>query len=289
MNTLLGIKKNMTSSYDIRGRRVGATVVELAPNYVTQVKTADSKDGYNAVQIATGTKKSVRKPQQGHMQKANAPQNLRFVREVRVENVEDITLGQIIGVKDVFAKGDVVKVTAVSKGKGFQGGVKRYGFAGGPKTHGQSDRHRAPGSIGQTTTPGRVYKGKHMAGHMGMDTVSILGLEVLAVDRKNNLMTIKGGIPGPVGGLVRIQKQGTTPGYTPESEEEENAEAEEVVVEESASSSEEAVAVVEETVAPSEEAVAVVEESGVPVSAETLVEEPEKEEPTEDVKEDTNA
>ncbi|KKQ67435.1 MAG: 50S ribosomal protein L3 [Candidatus Daviesbacteria bacterium GW2011_GWA2_38_24] len=222
INTLLGVKKGMISSYDARGRRVGATILEITPNYVTQVKTSDGKDGYNAVQIGAGAKKSVRKPQLGHLKKAKIEAPLRWMKELRVEEI-DVEPGLEIKSGQVFSKGDAVKVTGISKGRGFQGGVKRYGFAGGPKTHGQSDRHRAPGSIGSGTTPGRVLKGKRMAGHMGVEQVSYSGLEVIAVDRKNNLLTVKGGVPGYIGSLVIVEKQGRIKGYTPPPEEKEES------------------------------------------------------------------
>lgn len=231
INTLLGIKKGMTSTYDYRGRRTGATIIEVAPNFVTQIKTADSKDGYNAIQVAIGDKKSVKQPQIGHFKKAGLDKKFRWVREIRihkdVENsLEGLETGQEIKASDVISAGDLVKVTGVSKGKGFQGGVRRHGFHGGPKTHGQSDRHRAPGSIGTGTTPGRVLKGKKMAGHMGVDTVSVLGLEVIKVDKANNLLVVKGGIPGANGSLIRIEKQGALKGYVaPEETEEEVTEA----------------------------------------------------------------
>ncbi len=212
----------MTSGYDSRGRRVGATIMEITSNFVSQVKTNQDKDGYNAVQLAMGTKKSVKKPQLGHLKKAGISSLPRWMREVKVKNnskaeinLENLKPGQEIKVGQVFSQGDSVKVTGISKGRGFQGGVKRYNFKGGPKTHGQSDRHRAPGSIGAGTTPGRVYKGKRMAGHMGVDRVSYTGLEVLTVDQVNNLLTIKGGVPGHMGGLVIIEKQGRIKGYTP--------------------------------------------------------------------------
>ncbi len=205
----------MTSTYDARGRRVGATILEVGPNFVTQIKNKD-KDGYEATQLGFSTKKSVKKPQVGHAKKAGVDQKLRFFREV-TGKVED--LGRELHVGDVFSKGDAVKVAGVSKGRGFAGGVKRYNFAGGPKTHGQSDRHRAPGSLGSGTTPGRVYKGKRMAGHYGFDTVSVKNLEVVTVDKKNNLLVVKGGVPGPVGSLVEITKLGRIKGYTPPPEE----------------------------------------------------------------------
>ncbi len=228
INTLLGIKKGMTSTYDARGRRVGATVVQIDPNFVTQIKNEAGKDGYNSIQLGMGTKKSVKKPQIGHAAKAGIDKKIRWFREIR-ETDENIKPGQEIKADQVFSAGDSVKVTGISKGKGFQGGVKRYNFAGGPKTHGQSDRHRAPGSIGSGTTPGRVYKGKHMAGHMGVDTVSLRGLEVISIDKQNNLMVIKGGIPGSVGGLLTITKLGRIKGYIapPEEKEEEEEPVEE--------------------------------------------------------------
>ncbi|MDO8638096.1 MAG: 50S ribosomal protein L3 [Candidatus Daviesbacteria bacterium] len=232
INTLIGIKKNMTSTYDARGRRVGATVVQIDPNFITQIKSEKEKDGYNAIQLGMGTKKSVKKPQIGHAAKAGLDKKIRYFREVRISGNPSTSLGTIqpgqeIKVDQVFSAGDSVKVTGISKGKGFQGGVKRYNFAGGPKTHGQSDRHRAPGSIGSGTTPGRVYKGKKMAGHMGMDQVSLRGLEVISIDKQNNLMTIKGGIPGAVGGLLTITKLGRIKGYiAPPEEKEEEVEEE---------------------------------------------------------------
>lgn len=222
INTLLGIKKNMTSTYDARGRRVGATVIEISPNTVTQVKTKDGKDGYSAVQLGFGTKKSTKKPQIGHAKKAGVGQKIRWFKEVRTE--EDAKPGQEIAVGQVFSVGDAIKVTGTSKGRGFAGGMKRHGFHGGPKTHGQSDRWRAPGSIGSGTTPGRVLKGKKMAGHMGVDTVSVRGLEVVALDKQNNLLTVKGAVPGFSGSLLVVTKLGRIKGYTPPPEEKEDEE-----------------------------------------------------------------
>lgn len=226
IDTLFGIKKNMTSAYDARGRRTGVTVLEIQPNIVTQVKKAEGKDGYDAIQLGIGTKKSVRKPQIGHTKKAGLEQKIRWFREVRT--TQNMDAGETIELGKVFAKGDAVKITGISKGKGFQGGVRRYGFQGGPKTHGQSDRHRAPGSIGSGTTPGRVLKGKRMAGHMGNETSTVKNLEVIAVDKKDNLLTVKGAIPGHVGGLVQITKLGRIKGYTPPPEEKEEETEEEL-------------------------------------------------------------
>ena len=231
LNTLLGIKKGMTATYDSRGRRVGATMVEIAPNFVTQIKSEEGKDGYNGVQLGYGTKKSVKKPQLGLGKKIGIEKGIRWFREIKMED-PSTTLGTIqpgteIKLDQAFSIGDAVRVSGISKGRGFAGVVKRHGFHGGPKTHGQSDRHRAPGSIGSGTTPGRVYKGKKMAGHMGAEKVSVRGLEVVGLDKEKNLLTIKGGIPGPTGGLVILTNLGKIKGYTPPPEEKAEEEVEE--------------------------------------------------------------
>ncbi len=223
----------MTSTYDARGRRVGATIIQVDPNFVTQVKTTDGKDGYDAVQVGMGNKKSVKKPQIGHAKKMGVDKKLRWFKEVRIKklsgnlnlqniaqpSLENVEPGQEINLNQVFSIGDAVKATGISKGKGFQGGVRRHGFHGGPKTHGQSDRHRAPGSIGSGTTPGRVYKGKRMAGHMGSIGVSVKNLEVVELNKTKNLLIVKGGIPGSINSLVMITKLGRIKGYTPPPEE----------------------------------------------------------------------
>ena len=219
INTLLGIKKNMTSTYDSRGRRVGATIVEITPNFITQLKTTEGKDGYNSIQLGYGTKKSIKKPQIGHIKKVGLDAKIRWFREVKISENQDLKPGTAVKLDQVFSIGDAVKVTGTSKGKGFAGVVKRHGFHGGPKTHGQSDRLRAPGSIGSGTTPGRVYKGKKMAGHMGNVQVSTKGLEVVSVDKEKNLLAIKGAVPGATGGLVIVTKLGRIKGYTPPPEE----------------------------------------------------------------------
>lgn len=230
IQTLIGIKKNMTSTYDSRGRRVGATILEVLPNLMTQVKTSEGKDGYNSVQLGTGTKKSVKKPQIGHAKKAGSEAKIRWFRETKTDAAEDIKPGTQVSVAQVFSVGDIVKVTGKSKGKGFAGSVKRHGFHGGPKTHGQSDRHRAPGSIGSGTTPGRVYKGKKMAGHMGNIGASILNLEVVSIDKTKGQLTVKGGVPGPVGGMLMITRLGRVKGYTPPPEEKVDEEEQESAV-----------------------------------------------------------
>ncbi len=211
VNTLLGIKKNMTSTYDSRGRRVGATFVEITPNFITQINP-------HSVQLGFGTKKSVKKPQLGHAKAAGIETPIRWFREVPNDE-NTLKPGEQINISQVFSAGDEVKVMGISKGKGFQGGVRRHGFHGGPKTHGQSDRHRAPGSIGSGTTPGRVYKGKKMAGHMGNEQVSTRGLEVIGVNKDSNLLTIKGAVHGATGGLILVTKLGKIKGYTAPPEE----------------------------------------------------------------------
>ncbi len=248
INTLLGIKKNMTSTYDSRGRRVGATIVEMTPNFVTQLKTTEGKDGYNAVQIGFGTKKSVNKPQVGHAKKAGLDQQIKWFREVKVEgdtsatlSTSDLKPGQQLKLEQVFSIGDAVKVSGISKGKGFQGGVRRHGFHGGPKTHGQSDRHRAPGSIGSGTTPGRVYKGKRMAGHMGDMQASAKNLEIVGLDKAKSLIMVKGSIPGSIGGLVVLTNLGRIKGYTPPPEEKPSEEDLEAAAAEEAKEAERAV------------------------------------------------
>lgn len=229
INTLLGIKKEMTATYDSRQRRVGATILQMSPNFVTQIKTAEGKDGYGAVQLGYGTKKSVKKPQLGAGKKVDIEQPIRWFREIR-EDGQDLKPGQQVSLDQVFSIGDAVKVQGTSKGKGFQGGVRRHGFHGGPKTHGQSDRLRAPGAIGSGTTPGRVYKGKKMAGHMGARKFSVKNLEVVGLNKENNLLVIKGAVPGPTGGLVMVTKLGKIKGYTPPPEEkiDESEESEEL-------------------------------------------------------------
>jgi|SRR3989344_1500248 len=257
ITTMLGIKKGMTSTYDSRGRRVGATMVQITPNWVTQVNPL-------SIQLGFGTKKSVKKPQLGHSKKAGIETPIRWFREVRGQT-EDMKPGTEIKLNQVFSKGDSIKVSAISKGKGFQGGVRLHGFAGGPKTHGQSDRHRAPGSIGSGTTPGRVYKGKKMAAHMGNNQVSTKGLEVVEIDLAENLITIKGAVPGPIGGLVTVTKLGRIKGYTPPPEEKPEEEDESESAEQRTSELENA----EEQVAETTESVAEVEET-----AEAVKEEP---------------
>lgn len=205
MQQLMARKIEMTQVFDDAGRQLPITIVEAEPAAVVRVKS-DEKDGYTAVQVGYGTAKEnkITKPVAGLVKDLKIKPR-RFVEE-RLETTEGIELGQSIAISDVLAVGDMVSVTGFSKGKGFQGGVKRWGFAGGPKTHGQSDRHRAPGSIGAGTSPGRVWKGKKMAGHMGNKRITTAGLRVVAID--GNKIMLKGAVPGARESWVVLRKQG---------------------------------------------------------------------------------
>ncbi|MBN1375160.1 MAG: 50S ribosomal protein L3 [Dehalococcoidia bacterium] len=202
MSGILGKKIGMTQLYR-ENLEIAVTAIEAGPCCVTQVKTAE-KDKYNAVQIGFGESKKISKPEKGHL-KDNG--NYRYLREFRLDDVKEYQVGQKIDVS-IFKAGDIVHVEGISKGKGFAGGVKRHHFKGGPKTHGQSDRHRAPGSIGSGTTPGRVLKGLRMAGHMGACKVTVRSLEVVEVDHAKNIVLLKGAVPGAKGGLLLIEKAG---------------------------------------------------------------------------------
>lgn len=197
---LLGRKLGMLQVFDDEGRLRGATALEVGPCWVTQVRT-EEKDGYAAVQLGYGEKKKLNKPASGHLAASGAP-NLRHLAEFRATG--EVSLGDQIGA-DIFEQGELVDVTATSKGRGFQGGVKRHHFRGGPKTHGQSDRHRAPGSIGAGTTPGRVFKGTRMAGHMGAARTTVRNLEVIGRNEERGVIFVAGTVPGPPGGLVRVR------------------------------------------------------------------------------------
>ncbi len=199
---LVGRKLGMTQIFDETGLVHPVTIIETGPCVVTQIRTPE-KDGYEAVQLGFGLDKRLNKPEQGH-RKASGFMS-RTLREVKADNVGDFTVGQVI-TADTFAEGELVDVTGTSKGRGFQGGVKRHGFQGGPKTHGQSDRLRAPGSIGSSATPGRVFKGLRMAGHMGHERVTVQNLKVLRVDIERNLLLVEGSVPGPIKGEVLIRR-----------------------------------------------------------------------------------
>jgi large subunit ribosomal protein L3 len=198
---LIGRKVGMTQVFQPNGTMVAVSVVEVTPNTVTRLRT-DERDGYTAVQLGTGERRRLTKPVAGQLK--DLPR-VRDIREFRLDSADDYQVGQQIAVGDVFAEGDLVDVTGVSKGKGFAGTVKRHNFSRGPKTHG-SDHYRKPGSIGPGTTPGRVYKGLKMGGHMGHDRVTIKKLRVIRVDAERNLILVKGSVPGAPGALTFVKK-----------------------------------------------------------------------------------
>lgn len=200
---MIGRKLKMSQVYDTHGRVNPVTELLIEPNVVVVLKEKES-DGYKAAQIGLGVSKKTTKPLQGHFSKAGLKENPKILREVEFDG--DLKSGQEIKIDEVFHKGSLVDVVGKSKGKGFAGVVKRHGFHGGPKTHGQSDRHRAPGSIGSGTTPGRVMKGLKMPGHMGNAQVSVFGLEIMAVDKEKGLLLVKGSVPGPSESLLLIKK-----------------------------------------------------------------------------------
>ncbi|HLG73243.1 MAG TPA: 50S ribosomal protein L3 [Chloroflexota bacterium] len=198
---LLGRKLGMTQVFEEGGVVRAVTAIQAGPCTVTQVKTPD-RDGYAAIQIGFGNAKKLNKPEKGHL--GDLP-SLRHLREVRLDSVGNYEKGQTIDAS-LFEAGELVDVIGTSKGKGYAGGVKRHHFRGGPKTHGQSDRFRAPGSIGATTTPGRVYKGTRMAGHLGDVRVTVQNLKVVEVDPERNLLLVEGAVPGAEQGLVFVRK-----------------------------------------------------------------------------------
>ena len=202
---LIGKKAGMTRFFGPNGESIPVTAILAGPCYVIQIKT-DGKEGYRAVQLGAfdQRQKLVKKPQQGHFAKAQVELKAKLA-EFRVKNPDLYHLGQEIRV-DIFQEGDRVKVTGTSKGKGFAGGVKRWGFAGGPKTHGQSDRHRAPGSLGGSSYPSRVWKGQKMAGQMGFDLVTVRNLQVIKVDLEQNVLLVKGAVPGARNGYLLVQR-----------------------------------------------------------------------------------
>jgi large subunit ribosomal protein L3 len=206
MTGLLGKKIGMTSIFDEAGHVIPCTVIEAGPCYVTQIKTRD-RDGYEAVQLGFEMKRErlASKPEKGHFAKANV-KPVRIVREFRGNGVSEVQPGQEIKVDTVFVKGDVVSVIGTSKGRGFQGVVKRHHFGGGFRTHGQSDRERAPGSIGSSSHPSRVFKGMRMAGRMGGEQVTVRNLKVVGIIADSNLLLIKGSVPGAINGYVEIHK-----------------------------------------------------------------------------------
>jgi large subunit ribosomal protein L3 len=191
----------MTQVFGQDGRVDSVTAIEAGPCFVIQIKRVQ-KEGYDAVQLGFGEAKRLNQPLKGHLKKLGM---LKHLREFKTSDIESIEIGHKVDVS-IFKAGDVVDVSGISKGKGFAGVVKRYHFGGGPKTHGQSDRHRAPGSIGAGTTPGRVLKGQRMAGHMGNERVTVRKLKVIEADPERNLLLVRGAVPGARNGLVTIRK-----------------------------------------------------------------------------------
>lgn len=208
MNGLIGKKIGMTSIYDTSGRNVACTVIEAGPNVVTQVKTTET-DGYNAIQLAYGEArtKNTSNPLLGHFEKANTEPKHKLV-EFRNFNAAPKALGEEIKLEEIFKEGDELHAVGTTKGKGFQGVVKRHGFAGvGGQTHGQHNRQRSPGSLGASSFPSKVFKGKRMAGRTGGDRVKLKNLKVLKIFPEQNLILVKGAIPGHKGAYVILEKK----------------------------------------------------------------------------------
>ena len=200
---LIGKKIGMTQIFNEEGKVIPVTVIEAGPCVVSQVKTEET-DGYNSIQLGFGAIKEskVNKPERGHFTKANiAP--ARYLREFRVDSIEDVKVGDELKA-DIFMAGDKIDIQGTSKGKGFQGVIKRHGQHRGPMGHG-SMYHRRPGSMGSTSTPGRVFKGKKLPGHMGAETVTIQNLEVIKVDLDKNIILVKGSVPGAKGSKLKIK------------------------------------------------------------------------------------
>ena len=198
---LIGRKVGMTQVFEDDGTMVAVSVVAIEPNTVTRLRTPE-RDGYAAVQLGTHAVSRLTKPVAGQLK--DLPK-VKTLREFRVDALEGYEVGQTVKLDEVFSAGDDVDVTGVSKGKGFAGHIKRHNFRRGPKTHG-SDHHREPGSIGPGTTPGRVYKGLRMAGHMGDETVTVKKVRVVRTDPDRNLLLVKGSLPGARGGLILVKK-----------------------------------------------------------------------------------
>jgi large subunit ribosomal protein L3 len=201
---IVGEKVGMTQVWDADNRAIPVTVVRVPPVRVVQVKTPE-RDGYSALQVTYGTRKTSRlsKPEAGHFSRSGVEPGKRLV-ELRLEDISEYSVGQEIAV-DILAAGDKVDVTAVSKGKGFTGGMKRHNFHGQGASHGNHKHHRAPGSVGACATPSRVFKGTRMAGRVGGEQVTTLNLEVIEADPERELVLVKGAVPGPRGGLVLIR------------------------------------------------------------------------------------
>ena len=203
MKTIIGKKVGMTQIFDEKGKVIPVTVIEAGPCLVAQVKSVET-DGYNAIQLGFGDVKEskLNKPEKGHFAKAKLALK-KHLREFRLDSVDGVNVGDEIKV-DTFQAGDKIDVQGTSKGKGFQGVIKRHGQSRGPMGHG-SMYHRRPGSMGPTSTPGRVFKGKKLPGHMGRVTVTIQNLDVVKVDLDKNVILVKGSVPGPKGAILKIK------------------------------------------------------------------------------------
>ena len=212
LDGIIGKKRHQSQAFLEDGQRVPLTLIEVKGNFVVQTKTKD-KEGYNSVKIGFGINKRGGRSKSGESKKAGIKETPRFFREIKVLEASELAPGSEIDPSEIFKAGDIIDVTGVSKGKGFAGGVKRHHFKGGPRTHGQSDRERAPGSIGQTTTPGRVYRGKRMASRMGHEQVTVKNLEVLDVTKEAIL--VKGLVPGGKNTIVIIKKVGENKKFIP--------------------------------------------------------------------------
>jgi len=204
IQAIVSRKIGMSQVMQADGSVVPVTVLEAGPCTVTQIKSKE-KDGYQSVQLGFGSVKRVPQAKQGHLKASGGL--FSHLREVPAEKLEGLTVGQTLG-PSIFAAGDLVNVVGITKGRGYQGGVKLHGFKGGPRTHGQSDRLRGPGSVGSGTRPGRVWKGKKMAGHMGSDRVTIKNLEVVRVDQDKNILVLKGGVPGSPKDVLMVYRTG---------------------------------------------------------------------------------
>ena len=215
MQALIGQKKSQSQKFLENGTRIPVTLIDVKDNCVIAVKTSE-RDHYQAIQLGFSMRKNANKALMGHAKGAKRDMAPKFLKEVRIldesENLPEV--GSILNPSDVFAPGDIVNVSGISKGKGFAGVVKRHGFHGGPKTHGQSDRHRAPGAIGQGTTPGRVYRGKRMAGRMGNENVTVRNLEIMDITA-DGVLIIKGLVPGIINGPIMIKKVGEGKKFVP--------------------------------------------------------------------------
>ena len=202
---IIGKKIGMTQLFQESGEAMAVTAIQAGPSVVTQIKSRD-RDGYDAIQVGFIENKvkqsQLSSPEKGHLR---GLENVRYLREFRTDDISSVKSGDKVNV-GFLKQGDLINVIGLSKGKGFAGVVKRHHFAGGPKTHGQTDRHRAPGSIGATTFPGRVFKGKRMAGHMGNRRVTARNLKVIQADPERNLLLVKGAVPGANRGLLIIEK-----------------------------------------------------------------------------------